>query len=189
MIKAVIFDCFGVLTTDGWVPFKQKHFEGNPRLKQEAEDIGMQANAGFISYSDFLDQVADLAGVTPDEARREINSNHPNTELFDYIRTRLKPRYKIGLLSNAGADRLEALFGRENTQLIDAASLSYETGFVKPDERAYRNIADRLGVEVSECIFVDDQPRYCRAAEDVGMRAVEYRSVEQCIRDIDRLLA
>lgn len=188
MVRAVVFDCFGVLTTDGWVPFRRKYFDADPELAREAIDTGRQANAGLISYDDFLERVAGLAGVSASEARHTIDSNHPNTELFDYIRGELKSTYKIGLLSNAGADRLEVLFGRENLQLIDSTSLSYETGFVKPDERAYRDIAGRLGVDPTECIFVDDQPHYCRAAEAAGMRAVVYQSAEQCIRDINALL-
>lgn len=189
MIKAIIFDCFGVLTTDGWLPFKRKHFSNDPERELQATDLNKQVDAGLADYDQFLRDIAALAGVSVAEARVSIEDNVANQELFAYIRRVLKPRFKIGMLSNAGGDWIKDLFDKDQAELLGATSLSCQTGFVKPDERAYHDIANKLGVDPGTCIFVDDQPRYCTAAEAVGMRTVVYQSTEQCIRDIDRLLA
>jgi len=189
MIKAVIFDCFGVLTTDGWLPFKRKYFSHNPELKAKATDLNKQTDAGLASYKDFAHGVAELAHVPFAEAIKAIEHNVTDDELLEYLAAELKPRYKLGVLSNAGADWLDKLFSPAQIALFDAVALSYETGFVKPDPRAYQAIAERLGVEASECVFIDDQERYCTAAREQGMQAIVYTSLERFKQDLPPLLS
>ena len=38
--KAIIFDCFGVLAEDGWLPFKRKYIGDNLELMQTISDLG-----------------------------------------------------------------------------------------------------------------------------------------------------
>jgi putative hydrolase of the HAD superfamily len=73
--------------------------------------------------------------------------------------------------------------------LFDATSLSYDTGFVKPDPRAYANIADRLGVPPEDCILIDDQERYASGANEVGMQMILYKDVQQTTADLRERLA
>ena len=182
MIKAVIFDCFGVLSVDGWLPYKERHFGKNTELFDKATEVNKRADAGLISYEDFLQEVTNLAGI-------QIENNPPNEKLFDYIRESLKPKYKIGLLSNAAADWLEELFTPEQRKLIDATALSFELGFIKPDPESYQAIAERLDVKLDECVFIDDQNRYCEGAQEVGMQAVCYQNFEQTKQDLEKILA
>lgn len=188
MISAIIFDCFGVLTSDAWLPFKNKHFGDDRELFQQASDISKQSDAGYITYQDFLAGVADLSGMPFEDVEQAIENNVPNEPLFAVIRE-LKPKYKIGFLSNASAHLLDELFSAEQVTLFDAVSLSYETGFAKPDERAYDNIAERLGVLPEECVFIDDMERNCTAAREAGMQAVWYQDFEQTKTDLLDLLS
>jgi putative hydrolase of the HAD superfamily len=43
---------------------------------------------------------------------------------------------------------------------------------LKPDPRIYELATDRLGIDASECLFVDDQPGNITGAEAVGMATV-----------------
>jgi HAD superfamily hydrolase (TIGR01509 family) len=174
MIHAIVFDCFGVLTTDGWLPFKEKYFSHSQELLQQATDLNKQMDSGLMGFEEFVQNVANLAKIPEAEARTAIENNVTNERLFDYIHDELKAHYRLGVLSNAGANWLAELFSTEQVRLFDAVSLSYESGFVKPDERAYQDIADKLEVSVEECVLVDDQPRYCEAARDIGMQAILY---------------
>lgn len=188
MVKAIIFDCFGVLTSDGWLPFKKKHFGHSQELTQQATDLNKQVDSGFSDYQTFITDVAELARVPRKEAREAIEDNVADEELFSYIQKELKPRYKIGLLSNAGDNWLDELFSPEQVALFDAVALSYDTGVVKPGKKAYETIAERLGVELNECIFIDDQERYCTAARSYGMQAIVYSDVSQLKQELERLL-
>jgi HAD superfamily hydrolase (TIGR01549 family) len=133
-------------------------------------------------------KVAKLAEVPASEAREAIESNVADETLFDYISKHLKPHYKIGILSNAGANWLNDLFTPEQVALFDATALSYETGVVKPHDGAYAAIAERLGVEPDECVFIDDQEKYVTAAREFGMSAIWYRDFDQFKNDIEKLL-
>jgi HAD superfamily hydrolase (TIGR01509 family) len=187
MIRAIIFDCFGVLTTDAWLPFKEKYFSDNEELFRLATDLNKQADSGLIGYDDFVRGVADLAGISFTDARKTINNNVPNAPLFKHI-AQLKPKYKLGILSNASGNWLPDLFAAEQLAAFDATALSYETGVTKPEPRAYETIATRLSAEPEECVFIDDQERFCTAAEDVGMRSVWYQSFDQMKSDLEKIL-
>lgn len=184
MIKAIVFDCFGVLVTESWLAFKEEHFGHDATLSQEAADLMQRADAGLISHEEFVDQVARMADMSPTEVNNILDRNVPNVPLFDFIEKELKPRYKIGMLSNAAADWLEELFAKQQLSLFDAIALSYESGIAKPDERAYLQIAERLALEPQECIFVDDQERHCTGAQEAGMQATLYTSVEDLKRQL-----
>jgi FMN phosphatase YigB (HAD superfamily) len=127
--------------------------------------------------------IFDCYGVLVSGATHQINH-----ELFAYIRQELKPKYKLGLLSNMAASKFATLFPPQDVALFDATALSSETGFVKPDPRAYHAIAERLGVEPAECALVDDQEGHCMAAIDEGMRALRYESFEQLSGALERML-
>lgn len=189
MIRAVIFDCFGVLATDGLLPFRDRYFGDDPARMEEAREFGHRVDAGLDDYENYLKRLGKMAGISKEEARRQIENNVPDEKLFVYIKERLKPKYKIGMLSNAGDNWLDEIFTPEQIILFDAVALSYETGFLKPDERAYESIAQKLGVDPTECIFVDDQERYCTAARETGMQAIWYKNYEQCRRELDALLS
>src|SRR4051794_37978902 len=113
MIRAIIFDCFGVLTSDAWLPFKRRHFGDDPDRQAQATDLNKQVDAGLADYNDFIAGVAGLAGMTSAQARAEIENNVANEELFGYIEQRLAGSYKLGLLSNAGANWLDELFSMQ----------------------------------------------------------------------------
>jgi FMN phosphatase YigB (HAD superfamily) len=187
MIRAVVFDCFGVLTTDAWLPFKEKYFGHDKSLFDQATDLNKRSDGGFLSYDDFIHEIAVLANVADDVVLRAVQANVSNQPLFAWA-VELKKTYKIGLLSNASDNWLESLFSPTELAIFDATALSFETGFIKPHAGAYEIIAGRLGVAVEDCVFIDDQERFCTGAQEAGMPAIWYRSVEQCKADFAALL-
>lgn len=187
MIKAIIFDCFGVLTTDGWLPLRNQQFGHNPDLLEQARELNRQVDAGAITYGAFITAIARLSHLSEQTVRTQIESNVPNNALFDLIRLKLKPHYKIGLLSNAADNWLPSLFTSDQIKLIDATAFSYELGLIKPQPEAYQAIAQRLGLAASDCLFVDDQSRYCTGAVTAGMQALHYSDLDQLTSDLTKL--
>lgn len=187
MIKAIIFDCFGVLAADGWSPFKRQYLADSEKALAVAK-IGKAVDEGERSYEDMITETAHIAGVTEQVVRVAVEHKVPNEELFTYIASTLKPQYKIGLLSNASYNVLKHLFTPEQVKVFDATALSYEIGLVKPNIDMFHAIAGRLGVAVEECVLVDDQARHCAGALAIGMQAIEYTSVEQCRAELQKIL-
>src|SRR5438128_4679748 len=122
MIKAIIFDCFGVLTTDAWLPFKQQYFGDNPELFEQAGDLNKQTNSGLLSYRTFLQTMADMTHQDYEEVRRAIENNVPNAELFQYI-SEFRKEYKIAMLSNAAGNWLDDLFRADQISMFDVLAL------------------------------------------------------------------
>ncbi len=188
MITAIVFDCFGVLVSDGWLPFKARHFAGRPEAMAEATHLNRLVDAGQISYALFVQKVADLAGVPVAEAHQAIGQNAPDEALWNYIQADLKPHYRLGMLSNVGSSLVAQLLTSQQLELFDALALSYETGWIKPEPQAYEEIARRLRVPVAECVLVDDQPAYCKGAQAVGMAALQFKDLKTLQADLAGLL-
>lgn len=134
MIKAIIFDCFGVLTNDGWKEIREEYCT-NPEKLQEAHDIDVAANNGGMNYDDFITRITLLTGLSTNEVNHRIDTRCNNEQLFNYIRDTLKPKYSIGLLSNATDNWLSDMFEPWQVQLFDAVTLSYAVGAVKPQPK------------------------------------------------------
>ncbi|MBX4199307.1 HAD-IA family hydrolase [Candidatus Saccharibacteria bacterium] len=188
MIKAVIFDFFGVLASDGWLPFKNKHFGDDPELFAKAGELNKQTDSGLKTYNEFISEISRMASVEPEQARHQIENNIRDDKLLEYIREELKPHYKVGMLSNAAANWLNDILTKEQIALFDAIALSYETGIVKPNPQAFHIITERLGVKPDESIFIDDQERYCVGAEAVGMKFIVYKDFPQLKQELQKLL-
>lgn len=186
MIKAVIFDCFGVLYTDG----KSRIIDRCPVVhKQELGDLFMQADYGYITGSEFSASVAQLLGVDRSELDEMMQGMYARNEaLVAYIRT-LKHRYKIGVLSNVSAELFNDLFPAGlQSELFDHVTLSSQVGMIKPSPEIYRYTAEKIGIEPHEAVMIDDVERNVQGAGNVGMQGLLFRSTQQIIEDIDTIL-
>lgn len=183
MIKAIIFDCFGVLTTDKWKEFVATLPENQ---MVPASDLNHALDRGYISQSEFFEQISSLTGRSPERVESVINSDmDKNTQLLEYIEG-LKKGYKIGLLSNISSNWVrESFLTSIEQQLFDDIVLSYEVGMIKPELAIYELAASRLDCQTSECIFIDDSPGHCRAAVQSGMQAIVYQNFIQCKNAIE----
>lgn len=87
----------------------------------------------------------------------------------------------LGLLSNIIAGLVPVFESRHKGWLAHFTALTYscDIGVTKPDPRAYEIAASRLGVEPSDCLFVDDSEANVLGAREVGMRAEVFRSPVQ----------
>jgi putative hydrolase of the HAD superfamily len=80
---------------------------------------------------------------------------------------------RLAVLTNfelPSVDRTLHYAGIDPSQ-FDVLLSSASIGFRKPDPRAYLAVADALGLQPSECAFVDDLPENVEAARALGMTA------------------
>ena len=173
MTKAVIFDCFGVLIGDAYAVIRRQF----PELSDAIVALGVKSNLGEITSEERRRQVEKLLDSIGENGQKilgeAIEGLKRNDELLDEIK-KLRQKYKTGLLSNAGSGFWRRFSREELSEYFDAVVLSYEVGLIKPDPRIYDLAAERLGIQMSECVFVDDDERNVRAAEGCGMKGVVY---------------
>jgi len=112
----------------------------------------------------------------------------PNRELLDFIKSELKPKYKIGIISNVLAGFIHLILSKNDIRLFDDVVLSYKAGVAKPDPAIYRLALDNLGVKAEQAVFIDDQEKFCEAAEAVGMQAIYYEDFAQMKKDLQKIL-
>ncbi len=80
---------------------------------------------------------------------------------------------KTAVLSNFGLLDLDASLGALGlAELVDISRSAEQLGVAKPHPEAYLAIAQELGVEPSECLFLDDRDDCVAGARAVGMDAV-----------------
>ncbi len=187
MIKAIIFDCFGVIRVDAFDAV-YKHFGGDVVKDHEyIMEIIQGSNEGKLSSAEVLSK---HLGTTPEQWRREVEAGSTlNYDVLDYI-LELRKKYKVGLLSNVGKGRFAQLFEPGFLdKYFDVIIASGDVGFAKPEARAYEVTAEKLGVRVDECVFIDDRQLYVDGAIAVGMPAFVYLSVDKLKTDLGAILA
>ncbi|MCA9338839.1 HAD family phosphatase [Candidatus Saccharibacteria bacterium] len=187
MIKAIIFDCFGVLYSDG------KSYLRNlcpPNQQAELDNLYSQVDYGYISTEEFFKEASRLIGLDKETLQQTYFKQHVrNQQLVDYLKS-LKTSYKIGLLSNVGDSLFDALFSKEEQkEFFDATVLSSSIGEIKPHPRAYQAVIEKLKVEPEECVMIDDIPANCEGARQAGMQAVHFVSNEKLKQQLKHLLA
>jgi putative hydrolase of the HAD superfamily len=100
---------------------------------------------------------------------------------------KLKPRYKLGLLSNTSEWHFQhAIKTVDVFPLFDAVTLSFEVKAMKPADKIYQDILTKLALPPEECIYIDDIPENIEAATRQGMHAIRYTSHDQLIIDLHR---
>jgi putative hydrolase of the HAD superfamily len=90
---------------------------------------------------------------------------------------RLKPRYRLLLLSNTNELHYNVFRPQfaATLDLFDALAASHQVGVRKPDPRIYehcRRLADR---PAAECLFIDDLPSNIDGARACGWQGLVYR--------------
>jgi HAD superfamily hydrolase (TIGR01509 family) len=59
---------------------------------------------------------------------------------------------------------------------------------MKPEPRIFQIALERLGVESSEVVFVDDFIQNVRGAQALGIAAIHFQGREQVIQELEQLL-
>lgn len=189
MIKAVIFDLFGVLVMDSLGMMHDELVQSDPVKKAKIIDILHASHHGFLTSEESSAQIAALLGLSYKAYRRRVMDGETRNEtLLKYI-SELKKNYKTAILSNIATGSIYKRFSQDELdEYFDTVVTSGDEGHAKPEPEIYELTADRLGVRFDECIFTDDNPDYCEAARSVGMRAIRYASFEQFRSELEKVL-
>lgn len=187
MIRAIIFDYYGVIRPDIFVA-TYSHFGGDPLADgQFIADTIYASNSGHIPSS--VPVIAKRLGISPHEWTAKISAPQKHDEqLIEHIK-QLKKTYKTALLSNVSRGRLKEILSSNDLEgCFDITIGSGETGYAKPDAEIFQLAAEKLGVKPDECIMVDDRADYCQGAESLGMHAIIYKTFPQFKSDLNKLL-
>lgn len=100
----------------------------------------------------------------------------------------LKKTHQFCLLSNTNVLHIEYLKPKQDFwDIFDHLILSYEVGYVKPQEEIFQAAVKKCGADPASCVFVDDIDRYVEAARRAGLTAIQFQSPAQLRVDLAAL--
>jgi epoxide hydrolase-like predicted phosphatase len=195
--RALIVDFGGVLTTNVFESFRafsdSEGLDPNAvkqlfRERGEGLDLLRQLERGELEVPEFEQRFGPLLGVREPEGmvQRLFAGVQADDRMVDAVRRVKASGRPTGLISNswggASYDRVQV------DELFDSMVISGEVGLHKPEPAIFELGAERLGVQPSECVFVDDLRENCEGAEAVGMTAILHRGPDGTIPELERLL-
>lgn len=186
-IKAVIFDCFGVIYSGS----AQTLFNLCPEdCSEQILSVTRQYDYGWLTNKEFVEALSLIIGKSPDEIREYINKMHVRDEsVVNYVKELRAANYKVSMLSNVGETTMEKLFtADELTEIFNDVLLSYKIHIAKPDPEIFVMAAERLGLQPTECVMIDDSQQNIDGAIAAGMKAVRYDDLHQLKRDLSVML-
>jgi putative hydrolase of the HAD superfamily len=205
--RAVICDFGGVLTTpliDSFLHYQEQSgvsFEDVVKaMHRVTERTGKnplyELEKGHLSEPEFLRSIEDEMGGGVDlTSLHELYFEHlrPNTEMIEFVRgLRVERGLRSALLTN-NVREWEPKWRAMLPEIDEVFEIVVDSAFVgmrKPDPAIYELTVERLGdgLRAEDCVFIDDIDVNCEAARALGMAAVQFRSTEQAIADVEAAL-
>ena len=178
MHKAIIFDFFGVIGHSTY-QLVVRDIALSRTQKDELNDLHKALDNGFIDTNEFLQRYAAILQL---EYAEFINRYYVSLERFtttpDMLAfvQQLRKSYKVGLLSNVGAEGYFQ-FIEPLVRNFDAVVASFQVQLAKPEVAIYELMAAKLGVHPTECIMIDDSETNCEGARAAGMEAIVFSDI------------
>lgn len=192
-VKGVIFDYGGVLV----------FHHTTAELEEMAALLGLsfeQFNTlywedrvphdkGLLSAEGYWENFARCANVTLSPAVRdqlvEIDVRswmHFDQRMYDFAAALKEQGKRIAVLSNMPEELGEELkkTGRGLAN-FDHLTLSYEVGSAKPEPEIYHHCLAGINLPAAETLFLDDRLENVKAAQKLGIHAIQFTSAEEIL--------
>lgn len=210
MIKAVLWDFGGVITSSPFEAFNRYESENNiPNdfiRSVNATNPNTNAWAQFESNSVSLDEFDPIFADETEKAGHRIPGKEVVKLLSGSIRTEMvaaleliKKQYRIACITNnvkgAGAGPGMASDSDKAAKIADIMSLfdfvieSSVVGYRKPNPEIYQLACEKLGIEPAEAVFLDDLGINLKPAKAMGMTTIKVVSGEQALSELSEVLA
>jgi len=186
MIKALIFDFSGVISSEIYSLWtKEKKDQGIESKSNFFTEMSDAADIAKISTDEYAQKLAEKVGMASSDIWKDISSKIIiNYELLDLI-SKLKKRYKIGLLSNYNDVWLNDSISKYKLEkYFDSQVISSTYKVAKPNKKIYEISLDLLKIKPEEAIFFDDRQVNVDGGNNVGIRSFLFTDVKKFIEDL-----
>lgn len=198
-INTIIFDLGGVLID--WNPdyvYKADYFESPEKRSfffekvctpdwNENQDAGYPISKAteekLSEFPEWEKPIRDFYGRWVEMLGGPIEGT---VELFRVMKKR--PSLKFYALTNWSAETFPIALERfEFLQWFDGILVSGEEKTRKPYREFYQLLADRYQVKFEHALFIDDNVRNIKAAEELGIHAIHFQSPRQLAEELAAL--
>jgi HAD superfamily hydrolase (TIGR01509 family) len=190
----IIFDFGDVLVAWKFHNLYRKIFKNDAEVEYFLEKTGLrEMNRRFDAGYSFVKGLDELSAAHPEFAHELALFNTRwleakgalNTQVIELMHQLSEQGYLLYGLSNWSREKFDLV--KEELvflPLLQDYVISGDAGITKPDKRIYQMLLERIGRPAAECIFIDDSEENVVAAEELGIRAILYRSPEQLSREL-----
>jgi len=150
------------------------------RIPYDAGSLYPGAYWNSLSPGLATDQIAALV---------EIDSrswSHPAPLMPQWARDLRAAGLRTAILSNMPASVRDYVLGCAWLPDFDSRTFSCEAGVCKPAPEIYWDCLNKLGVEPSEALFLDDREANVRAAAALGLHAIVFTGAGSVAHEIER---
>jgi putative hydrolase of the HAD superfamily len=187
MIKAVIFDYYGVLTSDSYMNWLERHPGVQRDHAAQIEDLSKAQDIG-MSDDEFFAHLARISGIAEADIRSEFTGQgRAEAGLLQYIRQLRRLGLKTAILSNSTTELYAETTRRRLDSIFDVILCSEDAGVAKPDPKIYQIMLDHLGITPSQAVFIDDRDYNVRGAESLGLTGFVYEDLRGLRASLARL--
>lgn len=208
MIKAIIWDFGGVLTSSPFEAFNR--YEAANNIPADfirginASNPDTNAWAQFERSEITLVQFDTLFAAESAIRGRQIAGRDIIALLGGAVRPAMvqalrhcAARYKVGCITNnvpAGKGSGMALNGAHAQEIRDVMSIfhhiveSKRAGMRKPDPRIYQLSCDALGVQPDQAVYLDDLGVNLKPAAQLGMRTIKVADPKIALAELEAIL-
>ncbi len=177
-IKAIIFDFFGVISTEV-SPFWFAERFSEEEAKALKDKYMTPADRGDLTEEEVFLTLSELSGESPTKIEADFASRVKIDKEMTSLIESLRGDYKTVLLSNAmGTWLWKILKANDLEGLFDTIVISSEEHVVKPDRRIFEIALKRLGVNADEAVFIDDNKKNADGALSVGINGIIYTGLD-----------
>ena len=173
MIKAIVFDYYGVIIEDSVVSkWVIKNFsDSEPRIKGLLEG-SVKWDLGKLGYSDFNNIVSQHTGIPANQVWHTFFENIKIYQDTIELIQSLKKNYKIILMTNSQKENSRQMLKQQNIEnLFDEIVISAEHGLAKPDPKFYELMLSIGQLDASQALFIDDRQKNVDAAANLGIKS------------------
>lgn len=153
-------------------------------------DLNRAFESGVMTPEAFLQQASGRCGFSLEEAAfRQAYSQafKPSDDALAMVRN-LKANHKVALLAQTSPWRYEDVIrSLEIFPLLDAVTLSYELGELKPAPVLWDDAVAKLGLMAEECVYVDGKGAYALAATGHLLHGLAFSTHEALVTGLRRL--
>lgn len=180
MIKAIIFDFFGVIRTDSYNAWLARN---DIARVGDYFDASLQVDMGRITRDEFLLKISELIGHTV--TIEELDAGAVIDQVVINIAETLHDSYRLGLVSNAPSKLIRKILADNNlVRLFEKIVISSEVGMVKPNPDIFKYTLQELAITAHEAIFIDDNKQNVEQAEKLGIVGIQFTTITQLKKDL-----
>jgi putative hydrolase of the HAD superfamily len=188
-MDTIVFDFFGVVSSES-APFVLPKYMPQDRATEVKRTIVLEADLGRITQDEMFEK---LSAIT------DASANILAADFWSYVQIdadvvaiieSLRPKYRVGLLTNAITPFIRQIIERHDLErLFDAILVSAEEHIAKPDPAFYLRLLERMGASPAQSVMIDDNPENIAGAIAAGMQAVLFTTATKLAADLKTLYA